>query len=129
MVFLPGDVLGWQPLAASWLDSYLAAHHAACQHQEQQPKQQPAEQPEQPRACTRGSPSKVPHAGVPSELHPLRAFLWGLFEQFVPPLLDWVAVKGVLAVPVGPSASLAALTTMLGMQITAAVGCVVGGCG
>jgi hypothetical protein len=53
----------------------------------------------------------------------LRAFIWGLLERFIDPLLAWAsATSGRLVVPVAPTAMLAAVAAVFEAQVQAAVG-------
>lgn len=53
----------------------------------------------------------------PQEMHRLRDALWGMFEKFAEPLLQWVAIKGTLVVQLSPATLMASVTTLLGIQL------------
>lgn len=58
------------------------------------------------------------HAALecPEELYAVRDFVWGLFDRFIDPLLDWVVESQATALPVVAVAQLAAVTTLFETQ-------------
>jgi hypothetical protein len=46
-------------------------------------------------------------------------FVWGLFDRFVEPLLQWVASKGVQAMQLSATSLMSSVTSLLGVQLDA----------
>jgi hypothetical protein len=55
----------------------------------------------------------------PQDLQGVYDFIWGLFEKFVEPLLQWVAAHGNTLLPVVPVAQLLAVTVLFETQAEA----------
>jgi hypothetical protein len=48
---------------------------------------------------------------------PLRDFVWGMFERFCEPLLQWVATKGKLVVQLSAATLMSSVTTLFENQL------------
>jgi hypothetical protein len=66
-----------------------------------------------------GKGSSSAHLACPEELTVVRDFVWGLFEKYVEPLLQWVAAHGNTLLPVVPVAQLSAVTVLIETQAEA----------
>lgn len=53
----------------------------------------------------------------PDSMSALRGFIWGMFERFTEPLLQWVADTGVCAMQVSAAALMTSVTTLLEIQL------------
>ena len=147
MVYMPSDVLGWRPCALSWLDRYLAESSTAALQQlgatapdgeaaaaggmlcEERSQLESPGSPTLPGFgsagadsfnATRGSAAMAAVGGTvqcPEHLQALRSFLWGLFDRFAEPLLQWVASKGTLVMPASAATLAASVCTLLEVQL------------
>jgi hypothetical protein len=59
---------------------------------------------------------------VPQEMVPLCDFVWGMFDKFAEPLLQWVASKGVQAMQLSATSLMSSVTTLLEVQLDTLAG-------
>lgn len=132
MVYMPADVLGWRPVVRSWLDQFLAARHAAAQGSstDEAPKALSPEASQLASPATPGLPGfgknsfAVRGAGsgncsgqCPEGMLALRDCIWGMFERFAEPLLQWVFSKGSPMLQLSPATLMASVTALLEIQL------------
>jgi hypothetical protein len=147
VVYVPSDVVGWQPFVQSWLDDFLARQHAAAQQPTAAaPAAEASRVPDQQQSvmtvdvcrseavltstaganhimhstssCS-GNDRSSAHLSCPVKFTAVRDFVWSLFEKFVEPLLQWVDVHGNTLLPVLPVALLSAVTALFEIQAEA----------
>lgn len=128
MVYMPADVLGWRPAVRSWLDQFLATRHAAHGTGADEALRAPSAEasqlvsPATPGLPGFGRDSSFTGRGgcsgqCPQVMVALRDCVWGMFERFAEPLLQWVSSKGSLMLPLSPATLLASVTTLLETQL------------
>jgi hypothetical protein len=66
-----------------------------------------------------GSDGNSANLEFPEELQAVHDFLWGLFDKFVEPLLQWVAAHGSTLLPLTAVAQLSAVTVLFETQAEA----------
>lgn len=144
MVYMPADVLGWRPAVRSWLEQYLA-QEAAAQDASGPAADATAgvlsaessqlESPTTPglpgfgrgsfnaamgRAGAQGRGSSAGNGSstkCPESMAALRDFIWGMFERFAEPLLQWVASKGNLMLQLSGATLMSSVTSLLEIQL------------
>jgi hypothetical protein len=118
IVHIPESMLCWRPRARTILQRFLSA---ACRQQAHTAVSSSATRQtgcNSSEACTRaGQKSDMAAVAVPTCLELLEKELWGLLEHFLPPLLDWAAAPGRLAVPASPSSMAASVMRLLEQQL------------
>lgn len=144
MVYMPADVLGWRPAVRSWIDQYLAWHAAAKEPSgpaDDETAGLPSaessqlESPTTPglpgfgrgsfnaamgRAGAQGRGSSAgsgSSAQCPESMGALRDLIWGMFERFAEPLLQWVASKGSLMLQLSAATLMSSVTSLLEIQL------------
>ncbi len=127
MVYMPSDVTGWRAFARSWLAGFMERHwyrNAGSSSSDvvgdgvSGRDQQRAAQQQRPQlaaaAAAGGAAAPKAAAGSKSaELAQAEAFIWGLFESHVEPLLGWVRAHGCEALPSVDVSLVATLTALM----------------